>query len=83
MEFYVDTRSKKKQDLVKGIMPSIIKQLKLRDPREYVASFKEAGLGANQTINYILRAGSGTQFTYQCYTRSNNALNFCLGSLAT
>ena len=40
---------------------------------EYVASFKEAGLGANQTINYILRAGSGTQFTYQCYTRSNNA----------
>ncbi len=39
---------------------------------EYVASFKEAGLGANQTINYVLSAGSGTQFTYQCYTRSNN-----------
>lgn len=40
---------------------------------EYVASFKEAGLGANQTISYLLRAGAGTQFTYQCYTRSNNA----------
>lgn len=40
---------------------------------EYVASFKEAGLGANQAINYVLSAGSGTQFTYQCYTRSNNA----------
>ncbi len=40
---------------------------------EYVASFKEAGLGTNQTINYLLSAGSGTQFTYQCYTRSNNA----------
>lgn len=42
---------------------------------EYVASFKEAGLGTNQTINYLLSAGSGTQFTYQCYTRSNNTPN--------
>jgi hypothetical protein len=40
---------------------------------EYVASFKEAGLGNDQTISYILSAGSGTQFTYQCYTKSNNA----------
>ncbi len=40
---------------------------------EYVASFKEAGLGANQDIAYLLSAGSGTRFTYQCYTRSNNA----------
>ena len=37
-----------------------------------MASFKEAGLGANQNISYILSAGSGTQFTYQCYTKSNN-----------
>lgn len=39
---------------------------------EYVASFKEAGLGTNQNIDYLLSAGSGTQFTYQCYTKSNN-----------
>jgi hypothetical protein len=39
---------------------------------DYVASFKEAGLGSNQRIDYVLIAGSGTQFTYQCYTRSNN-----------
>jgi hypothetical protein len=40
---------------------------------DYVASFKEAGLGTNQTIDYVLSAGAGTQFTYQCYTRSNNS----------
>lgn len=39
---------------------------------DYVASWKEAGLG-NGLITYTLAAGSGTQFTYQCYTRSNNA----------
>lgn len=39
---------------------------------EYVASFKEAGLGSGQTINYELTAGTGTQFVYQCYTKSNN-----------
>jgi hypothetical protein len=39
---------------------------------EYVASFKEAGLGQNQDIAYLLSAGAGTQFTYQCYTKSNN-----------
>jgi hypothetical protein len=38
----------------------------------YVASFKEAGLGTNQLIDYTLSAGAGTQFTYQCYTKSNN-----------
>ena len=38
----------------------------------YVASFKEAGLGTNQSIDYVLSAGAGTQFTYQCYTRNNN-----------
>lgn len=39
---------------------------------EYVASWKEAGLG-NGPITYTLTAGSGTQFTYQCYTKSNNS----------
>lgn len=39
---------------------------------DYVASWKEAGLG-NAPITYSLSAGSGTQFTYQCYTRSNNS----------
>jgi hypothetical protein len=39
----------------------------------YVATFKEAGLGSNQNIAYVLSAGAGTQFTYQCYTRSNNS----------
>ncbi|TFZ03447.1 hypothetical protein [Ramlibacter rhizophilus] len=38
----------------------------------YVANFKEAGLGANQNISYVLSAGPGTRFTYQCYTRSHN-----------
>lgn len=38
---------------------------------EYVATFKEAGLGANQSIDYLLSAGTA-QFTYQCYTKSNN-----------
>lgn len=37
---------------------------------EYVATFKEAGLGSGQTIHYTL-AATGT-FTYQCYTKSNN-----------
>jgi hypothetical protein len=39
---------------------------------DYVASWKEAGLG-NGPITYTLTAGQGTQFTYQCYTKSNNA----------
>jgi hypothetical protein len=39
---------------------------------EYVASWKEAGLGSNQNISYTLSAGSGTQFSYQCYTRNDN-----------
>lgn len=42
---------------------------------EYVATFKEAGLGTNQLINYLLSAGAGTEFTYQCYTKSNNTPN--------
>lgn len=29
-------------------------------------------MGDTQTISYLLSAGSGTQFTYQCYTRTNN-----------
>lgn len=36
----------------------------------YVASWKEAGLG-NQPVTYMLSAASES-FTYQCYTRSGN-----------
>lgn len=39
---------------------------------DYVASWKEAGLG-NGPITYTLTAGQGTEFTYQCYTKSSNA----------
>lgn len=43
----------------------------INDDGAYVATFKEAGLGANQNIDYLLTAGP-VEFTYQCYTKSNN-----------
>jgi hypothetical protein len=39
---------------------------------EYCVSFKEAGLGSTP-VTYTLTAGTGTVFTYQCFTKSNNA----------
>lgn len=53
----------------------------------YVGSFKEAGLGPNQSITYNLTAGDGTVVTFQCYTKSNNtphgAPNSVYGPLST
>jgi hypothetical protein len=42
------------------------------DPKtgEYCVTFKEAGLG-NTAITYVLQAGT-EQFTFQCFTKSNN-----------
>ena len=37
---------------------------------DYVASFKEAGLGKNQNVQYLLEADAN--FVFQCYTKSNN-----------
>jgi hypothetical protein len=37
----------------------------------YVATWKEAGLGSTP-VTYTLAAGLGTTFTYQCYTKSDN-----------
>ncbi len=39
---------------------------------EYCVSFKEAGLGSTP-VTYTLTAGAGTVFTYQCFTKSDNA----------
>jgi hypothetical protein len=39
---------------------------------DYCVSFKEAGLGS-APVTYTLSAGTGTVFTYQCFTKSNNA----------
>jgi len=39
---------------------------------EYCVSFKEAGLGSTP-VTYTLTAGTGTVFTYQCFTKSDNA----------
>ena len=38
---------------------------------EYCVSFKESGLGSTP-VTYTLAAGTGTLFTYQCFTKSNN-----------
>jgi len=38
---------------------------------DYVVSFKEAGLGST-AVTYTLTAGTGTLFTFQCFTKSNN-----------
>ena len=38
---------------------------------EYCVSFKEAGLGSTP-VTYTLTAGTGTVFTYQCFTKSDN-----------
>jgi len=38
---------------------------------EYCVTFKEAGLGSTP-VTYTLAAGTGTLFTYQCFTKSNN-----------
>jgi hypothetical protein len=38
---------------------------------EYCVSFKEAGLGST-AVTYIITAGEGTTFTYQCFTKSGN-----------
>jgi len=38
---------------------------------EYCVSFKEAGLGSGP-VTYTITAGTGTTFTYQCFTKSGN-----------
>jgi len=38
---------------------------------EYCVSFKEAGLGSGP-VTYTITAGTGTTFTYQCFTKSSN-----------
>jgi hypothetical protein len=38
---------------------------------DYCVSFKEAGLGSTP-VTYIITAGNGTVFTYQCFTKSGN-----------
>lgn len=39
----------------------------------FSVSFKEVGLGsAGGSITYSLTAGQGTEFKYQCFTKSNN-----------
>ena len=39
----------------------------------FAVSFKEVGLGSGGgSITYSLTAGQGTEFKYQCYTKSNN-----------
>jgi hypothetical protein len=38
---------------------------------EYCVSFKESGLGSTP-VTYTLAAGTGTVFTYQCFTKSGN-----------
>jgi hypothetical protein len=38
---------------------------------DYCVSFKEAGLGSTP-ITYTITAGTGTTFTYQCFTKSSN-----------
>ncbi len=55
---------------------------------DYVASFKEVGLG-NTPITYVLSAATAT-FTYQCFTRSNNtpqgspnSVSFCFSNEST
>ncbi len=39
---------------------------------DYSVSFKEAGLGSGP-VTYTLTAGLGSEFTYQCFTKSDNA----------
>lgn len=51
MEFHVDTRSKKKETLVKGMMPSIIKQLKLEKSKKTVSiKFERSCKGMGMTV---------------------------------
>ena len=38
---------------------------------EYCVSFKESGLGSGP-VTYTITAGTGTTFTYQCFTKSGN-----------
>src|SRR6266487_5252889 len=43
----------------------------LESGTDYVVTFKEAGLGSSP-VTYTLKAGAGTTFTYQCFTKSGN-----------
>jgi hypothetical protein len=38
---------------------------------DYCVSFKEAGLGSGP-VTYTLTAGTGTTFTFQCFTKGGN-----------
>jgi hypothetical protein len=38
---------------------------------DYSVTFKEAGLGSSP-VTYTLKAGAGSAFTYQCFTKSGN-----------
>ena len=39
---------------------------------DYTVSFKEAGLGSSP-VTYSLTLGSGSTFTFQCFTKGGNA----------
>ncbi len=58
---------------VRADSPHFIKTTATLDTNtgEYCVTFKEAGLGSTP-VTYTLSAGTGSTFTYQCFTKSNN-----------